>query len=332
MSFSKALDLLKLAKMVAGRSAGVSLAEIAEEFSCSHRTAQRMTQALELTFPGVETKTDDLQRKRWRLDHYDVRLLVAEGFQDTEFVALEMSIRRASREGATNEVDALQRIRDRLLAAVSRPTRRRVESDAEAILEAQGYACRPGPKFAVNERLLLTITSALRGPFLVSMTYESDLPSAGTTRLVEPYGLMLGTRKYLVGKIHGYNSKIRHFRLDRIGSIQLTKQSFHRCSEFNLESYAARAFGSYHSDDEYEEVVWRFRPDAAKVARDFLFHPTQELIQENDGSLLVKFKASGHLEMAWHLYCWGDAVEVLKPEKLCQLVRRHQRSDFESLP
>ena len=332
MSFSKALDLLKLAKMASVRYAGVSLAEISEEFSCDHRTAQRMTRALEHAFPGIVTKTDDLQRKYWLLDQFDTRLLAAEGLKDAELVALEMSIRRAMREGATNEADTLRRVRDRLLAVVSKPMARRTESDAEAILEALGYACRPGPKVTVDEKLLLTIADALRGPFLVSMTYRSESVSIGETRLVKPYGLMFGTRKYLIGKMQGDSGKVRHFRLDRIGSIQITKQSFIRCPDFDLESYAARAFGSFHSDDEYGDVVWRFRPDAAKVARDFVFHPEQKLIEESDGSILVKFKASGHLEMAWHLYCWGDAVEVLKPKRLKKMVGPNQRSDFKIFP
>ncbi len=37
------------------------------------------------------------------------------------------------------------------------------------------------------------------------------------------------------------------------------------------------------------------------------------MTRELDGSLLVRFEAAGHLEMAWHLYAWGDAVEVVKP-------------------
>ncbi len=50
MSFAKAQDLLKLA-MMATRRSGVALEDIAEEFACSYRTAQRMIEALESAFP-----------------------------------------------------------------------------------------------------------------------------------------------------------------------------------------------------------------------------------------------------------------------------------------
>ena len=36
--------------------------------------------------------------------------------------------------------------------------------------------------------------------------------------------------------------------------------------------------------------------------------------------------------MAWHLYMWGNDVEVLAPPALCQIVNGHRRADFPSLP
>lgn len=68
MSFAKAQDLLRLAQLAASRRGGVSLEDICAEFDVSHRTAQRMTEALEATFSNVTT-FDDLERRRfWRLE------------------------------------------------------------------------------------------------------------------------------------------------------------------------------------------------------------------------------------------------------------------------
>ncbi len=50
-----------------------------------------------------------------------------------------------------------------------------------------------------------------------------------------------------------------------------------------------------------------------------------------DGSLLVRFQASGHVEMCWHLYAWGKSVEVLQPARLREMVHGHQR-EFDALP
>ena len=44
-------------------------------------------------------------------------------------------------------------------------------------------------------------------------------------------------------------------------------------------------------------------------------HPTPRFAPDQpDGSLLVRFRAGGALEMCWHLFTWGDHVEVLVPK------------------
>ena len=88
----------------------------------------------------------------------------------------------------------------------------------------------------------------------------------------------------------------------------------------------------WRSVDQEGEVIWRFAPTAAPVARAFLFHPQQDAEDGADGSLTIRLHASGHLEMAWHFYQWGDAVEVVAPEVIRDLVAKHRRVDFVALP
>jgi predicted DNA-binding transcriptional regulator YafY len=321
MSFQKATDLLRLAEMATSRYAGVSLSDIEDTFGVDRRTAQRMTKALEGTFPNCTSKADEERRKFWKLNAQDARLMLAQGVRESELAALEMSIRRAERDGAANEVKALATLRDRLLAAMPSSHARRVE----AMLEAYGFASRPGPKVRGAEDLLGTIAQALKGPHLLTITYS------GRARWLEPHGLILGTRRYLVAREVG-EARMQHFRLDRIANAQLQADSFQRDPGFDLTTHTARAFGSYHDDREYGEVVWRFTPQAAPVAREFTFHPTQEMTDEPEGSVTVRFHASGQLEMAWHLYQWGDQVQVLQPPELAALVALHRRSDFAALP
>jgi len=329
MSFQKATDLLRLAEMATSRYRGVSLTDIEDSFGVDRRTAQRMTKALEDTFPNCTTGTDDGRRKFWKLNPQDARLMLAQGVREGELSALELSIRRAERDGATNEVKALATLRDRLLAAMPSSHARRVEADAEAMLEAYGFASRPGPQVRGSEPLLAVIAQALKGPHGLTITYAGrDLRD----RQLEPHGLLLGTRRYLVAREAGGDGRMQHFRLDRIASARLQAGSFRRDPGFDLATHAARAFGSYHDDREYGEVIWRFAPDAAPVARAFTFHPTQAMTDDPDGGLTVRFHASGHLEMAWHLYQWGDRVTVLQPPELAALVAQHRRSDFPALP
>ncbi len=330
MAFEKTLDLMRLAEMAAARHKGVCLVEVSAEFGVNLRTAQRMIRGLEEAFPSVEFSTDQDRRRWWKLN--DTRVLGMLGIRDSELAALDMSIRRAQREGAAKDVSALISLRDRLLATMPSSHARRAEVDAGAMLEAQGYACRPGPRVQVEPNTLGAIAVAIKAPFSLTIAYRGASDDATLDRLVEPYGMLLGIRQYLIARDLGNGRAFRRFRLDRITRAKITGQSFARDPDFDLDAYAAQSFGSYHSDAEYQPVIWRFAPGAAAAAREFAFHPDQVVTEEPDGALRVAFTASGWVEMAWHLYQWGDKVEVISPAELRDLVQGHQRGDVGVLP
>ena len=111
-----------------------------------------------------------------------------------------------------------------------------------------------------------------------------------------------------------------------------TVEPFERDPDFDVERYSAQAFGAFFSEEEHGPVRWRFAPSAAPVARDFAFHPTQQMTDLDDRSLLVEFTASGWVEMAWHLVQWGSAVEVLEPLALKEMLEQVRRREVGILP
>ncbi|MFP4328275.1 MAG: helix-turn-helix transcriptional regulator [Paracoccaceae bacterium] len=325
ISFSKAIDLLKLADFAASRHSGVTLDDIAEAFGVHHRTAQRMTQALLDAFPHAVDVTDGPdRRRRWKLREVPLARLRLTGADELE--ALDLAAARLRDEGDLRHARAIATLRDRLLAALPAPDARRAEADADAMLEAWGVAARPGPAVKVDADLAEMIAAALRGPFRLRFTYS------GTRREVEPYGVLLGARRYLVARQPDKDSALRHFRLDRIEAPELTEIWFVRDPDFDLQQHAARAFGSWQNEAQFGEVVWRFAPEAAERAAEWRFHPHQSREWLQDGRLEIRFRASGWLEMAWHLYQWGDTVEVVAPEPLRRMVAGWQRDDLEALP
>jgi len=254
MAFEKSLALMRLAEMSAVRYRGVSLADIMEEFDVNQRTAQRMIRGLELVFPDLEYSTDEDRRRWWKLK--DTTLLRFQGVRDSELTALSMSIRRAQRDNDDLGAKTLRSVRDRLLTAMPSTHARRAQTDAAAVLEAQGFACRPGPRAKVEAKVLGTIATGIKGPFSLDILYQGGRDTAPKPRQLEPYGVILGTRHYLIAKDMKKAGAFRRFRTDRIMDAQITGQSFLRDPDFNIEEYAAQSFGSFHSEDEYSVVIW----------------------------------------------------------------------------
>jgi predicted DNA-binding transcriptional regulator YafY len=184
----------------------------------------------------------------------------------------------------------------------------------------------------VSEEYLNLLFISLRRPTMVEILYKGARDPEPRKRLVEPYAVIVGTRHYLIARKVDGDREYRQFRFDRIFEMHATVQPFERDPDFDVERYSAQAFGSFFSETEYGPVRWRFAPSAAAAAREFMFHPGQELTDLEDGSLLVEFTASGWLEMAWHLVKWGKAVEVLDPPELRKMLERVRRGEVDIWP
>ena len=117
-----------------------------------------------------------------------------------------------------------------------------------------------------------------------------------------------------------------------VRSARQTEQSFTRPDGFDLQAFANRAFGVYQNDAEYSDVVWRSASSVAQSVQSYEFHPRQTIEDELDGAVTEWFKASGWLEMCWHLYAWGDKVGVIEPKKLAAMVNPNRRPDFSAIP
>jgi predicted DNA-binding transcriptional regulator YafY len=330
MAFAKAQDLLRLA-MMATRRRGVSLDEIIEEFGCVHRTAQRMTNALEAAFPQAVQSTDDERRARWTMPARAVAPLLTPTAE--ELAALSAAIAELERQGMMSEAATARQLERKVRALIPPEAGMRLAVDEEVLLEALGHAVRPGPRPAANSEIDAAISEALKGPYLLRIVYRRRDEDQPSERIVAPHGLLLGVRRYLVARDTAKpGSNLRHYRVEEIYQAELLSDSFELDPGFNIGKHAELAFGSYENPAEHGEIIWKFRPDAAQHARRFEFHPTQSVEDLEDGSLLVRFRASGHLEMCWHLYAWGTAVEVIAPEALRTMVEQHRRADFLVLP
>ena len=331
MSFEKAEQLVELARMAAAHRAGITLDDVITRFGCTKRTAQRMLHALELQFTDAEASFDDEGRKRWRLPPAALRDLMT--LLPDELAALDLAIAALGRASQSFEATQLQHLKEKILALVPRAKAARLETDYEALLEAQGLAARPGPRPRAEPGVMAAISEAIKACRFLDIVYQGWGDSEPRRRRIAPLGVLLGLRRYVAAKdAAGVDGRTRTFRTDAIVSASVAAESFERDPAFDLRTFANRAFGTFQNEQEFGEVVWRFAPEAVGHAREFEFHPDQVLEDQPDGSLIVRFRAAGLLEMCWHLYAWGDKVEVLAPPALRKMVEGHQRGDFPALP
>jgi predicted DNA-binding transcriptional regulator YafY len=131
-------------------------------------------------------------------------------------------------------------------------------------------------------------------------------------REVTPFGVLFGRANYLVAA-EGAGGP-RNWRLDRLREVTVTGRPASRPEGFSLQDYADESFGIYQDDT--EDVALRILPASAEGALRWRFHANQQVEPQPDGAVLVRFRASGMRELAWHLFTWGDQVQVIAPARL----------------
>ncbi|MBF0304105.1 MAG: WYL domain-containing protein [Alphaproteobacteria bacterium] len=327
MRFEKAEQLLQLAFDMQSSAEGLSLRDIADRFAVSIRTAQRMRDAVMRVFPQTDEVTSDQRIKRWRIPPATTQRLVS--FSAEELADLDAAALALRRDNRDIQARSLESVAAKLRTVLRPEVSRRLAPDHEALVEAEGIAMEPGPKPRVDKDVLNALRRAIKASAEVSMLYNGHRDPEAKRRRVRPYGFLYGHRHYLVAASADEPGRPKTFCLSGIAEIVITNATFVRPPDFSLADFAERSFGVWQ--EEPCDVVWRFTPRAAVQAREFVFHPSQTLQDQPDGGLIVRFRAGGLLEMAWHLYCWGDQVEVLSPPELAVRCAFH-RPAWEALP
>jgi len=151
------------------------------------------------------------------------------------------------------------------------------------------------------------------------VTYRKGGHEPAREYLVEPYGFLYGAKGYLVWR--GVEDlKWRKFSFTYIERVEPTRETFERDASFVLADFAADAFGVCR--EEPVEVVLRVLPEGMGRLRQHSFHPSQTVEPEPDGGAIVRFKASGMIEICWHMFSWGGDIEIIAPESLAERYRQ----------
>jgi predicted DNA-binding transcriptional regulator YafY len=307
MRHEKAGRLLELARMLASTAEGLTLDEIAERLGVGRRTAERMRDAVRDVFPQLE-EVDEPPTRRFRIPAGLDGLFQAPTAE--ELAALAAAGEVFAQQGATARAGALRSLEQKVLSATRAAARRKLAPDLEALLQAETIAVQAGPRPFEDESVLAQVREALLSMRALRFRYDGGA-TPGRVREVTPYGVLFGRSNYLVAD-EGQGP--RNWRLDRIAEIEVTDRAAAKPDGFSLQDYADQSFGIFHDDT--EDVVLRVTPSGAEDALRWRFHANQQVEPQADGAVIVRFRASGMRELAWHLFTWGDKVQVLAPPVL----------------
>jgi predicted DNA-binding transcriptional regulator YafY len=305
-----------------GSAFGLTLRDIQHNYSeepLSRRTAERLRDAVERLFPQVELANPGEVPKRWRIPGGTVNGFASITAEEIADLTTAVSLLR--QENMHAQAHSAEGMLAKLRALLKRETAAKLEPDLEALTEAEGLATRPGPKPKIHHEILRSLREAIITRRKVRLHYLYRASRKRGYQTVHPYGFLYGKRHYLVAWSELDKARdFRNFALSNIEKVELLDQTFVRKPGFSIGEYAKNSFGVFQ--EKPVDVIWKFTPKAARDASEYLFHPKQVMEPQKDGSLIVRFRAGGLLEMSWHLFTWGVEVEIIKPSKLAKVLRQ----------
>ena len=299
--YPKLGKILNLIIKMQSRYSGITLNDIQEELEVSRRSAERLRDVLIWEIPQIEELPTTGREKHWgfsRSSH--LREIIS--FSKDEIAELE-GIKNNLQLDSTKDV--LNGIVDKL-KVLSRKNAAEIEDAIEILLKTEGSAVTQKPSYKIDIHILDTIRQAIKENLRIKCKYDDR------DKILSPFGIVYGANVYLIG-VEGDKPDPYVYRLHKVTDIQLTEETFDK-GDFDIKEYANRSFGVYQN--EIIKVELRFSKEVAEDVLNYNFHPTQKVKQNDDGTVTVKFKASGELEILWHIFRWGDKVQIISPKSL----------------
>jgi proteasome accessory factor B len=146
---------------------------------------------------------------------------------------------------------------------------------------------------------------------------------------VRPYFLQpdaAGRSVYLIGYDETVKAE-RTYKVERILTSTLTADRYKIPGSFDPEKRFAHSWGIWSADNAaVQEVVLRFDASVADRVRETVWHRSQRLRSLSDGRVELTVKVAGVTEIRPWVMSWGDAVEVLEPAELRDLVATASRN------
>ena len=296
--YSRISDILDLAIFMASNHTGITLSDIIERYNVSRRTAERMRDSLFFIFPSIdEIKTGD-KEKHFGFINFSIKNLVS--FDNDDITYIE--------QAANNVIN--KEIREKLLKIsekIKAITYKNTEYKSEFLVQAESFATRQMPKYKTDIKTLNLLRKGIQNSKIIEGNYHNK------KRILEPLGIIYGEKIYLVAKEKEKGDGIYNYLIYKFKDIKLTDKTFKR-DNFNLQDYVNESFGIYH--DEILDVELLFNKEIAEDVKQYVFHPTQTIIEKENKDVIVKFRASGKREIIRNIFKWGTNCKIIAPKEL----------------
>ena len=298
---------------------GVTIRRLAGEENCSIRTIYRDMDALQdAGFPIYSESVNGTIRYRF-MEGFKTKFPYP--FTPTELMSLYLSADMLKVLEGTVFHESIDSFLKKVRSSLPRETQHYMDRFRKSFR----MDLWPQKDFRGLRETIQKLNQACIDHKTVKMCYYSFHRDEETIREVDPYKLwFMDGSIYLIGFCHN-RSEFRTFLLDRISELEVTDHRFVPRDDFNFEDYIGNSFKVFR-EEELVEVVVEFDKSAKQLIREKIWHPSQKIEDNRDGSIRVTFKGAGSTERKHGLLGGGAKVKVLEPASLREEISNEARA------
>jgi predicted DNA-binding transcriptional regulator YafY len=177
------------------------------------------------------------------------------------------------------------------------------------------------PVIPVKPRVWESVVKALLQKRMLEIEYEGkpDVYRIKPLHLANLHGDW-----YLFVQFEGYDN-FREIALGRIRSLKLLTKTFDDPG-FDKDKHLSATFRNYAGSDNPYQIKLLFSPTVARRVTEREWHPSQDITENEDGSIELEFEAKGLVEVKHWILSWGRHCTVCAPEKLRKMVGEEIRA------
>ena len=287
---------------------GKSAAELANDLECHPRTLYRDLEALQAA--GFPIYTERVEGKNlWSLlDTLKHHIPIP--FSLTELMAFYFGTDMLKAFKGTAFHDSLESLSQKIKATLPPESMKYLKS-VEQTLQV---GIKPYKDYARFKEIINRVNEAALQKKTIEMVYYTMSRKKEGKRKVNPYRIWFFNGSfYLIGYCH-QRGEVRIFALDRIKMLHQTKDAFEVPEEFDFEEFLRPSFGVFQGEP-VKVRIW-FAHDAAGYIKEKIWHENQEIIPQEDGSVIFEAEVAGTQEIKFWVMSWGAKALVIEPHEL----------------
>ncbi len=282
------------------------------EAEVSDKTIRRDLKVLQNVF-DIKERTGDSGVKRWRMKPLADQV----GFNYTDLLSIHMSQQFMEPLAGTPFWEGNRNVLRKVKGAIGDNAVRYIEK-----LSAGLHTTTVGASdYTQRGQMIDQLMVAIEDRKVTLIVYQSMQATEAVEQEVYPLGMVHHRGSLYLIAWSSRREEVRNFKLDRMESVDIQNLQYQVPADFNLQAWLSKSFGVWRSgSDDLQTIRIHFARSAARYVQESIWHESQQLFAQDDGSVIAEFQLPDIEEILKWILSFGRNATVLEPPALVERI------------